>query len=192
MNYLGEHLSPKLLQQVNKTLMILGGVFGLAVAALAVTTYLNSCALTDSKEQIVRTKEAIRTAEEQRDQGTKTRSTVPRGLAAIGDFQNRLTKIARTRGCSIAQFQASDQTNPYISTFTVGAQANGNWVQVEAKMNLQGTTSAVVGTLQDMPDIGIPFEFSSVEMSRTQASPTGEATVTANVSIRVLTVAGGA
>jgi hypothetical protein len=82
--------------------------------------------------------------------------------------------------------------NPFISTFSTGAQSNGNWTQVEVKMNLVGPTRAVVSTLEGMADTGIPYEFTSLEMSRTQASPTGEATVSANVSIRVLTVPGGA
>ena len=48
------------------------------------------------------------------------------------------------------------------------------------------------GALKDIDTMGIPYEFTSVEMTRVQASATGEATVSANVSLRVLTIPGGA
>lgn len=193
MSLFGEKLSPKLLSQVKRTFAVTCTIFGLSVAGFAISTFMKAGHVSSMKQEIESKVKQIAQAEKNKEeQKALPVNDVPKGLGAIGAFQTRITQLARTKSCAIAQFQASDQSTPYISTFASGAQVNGSWMQVEVKMNLQGSTQAVIGTLKDMSTLNIPFEFTSVEMSRTQVTPTGDATITANVSIRVLITAGGA
>jgi hypothetical protein len=194
MMYLGEFLSQRLLTNLNRAMMAIAAMIALALIVLGGTTLLEQGKIASMKEEISVKSKAIADAQEaaKLEASKPAAEKIPTGLAAIGAFQTRVNKLASGHGCSVTQFQASDQMNPFISTFGTGEQANGAWTQVEVKMTLLGTTRSVIETLSNLATNGIPFEFTSLEMSRTQASPTGEATVSANVSLRVLTVPGGA
>lgn len=194
MMYVGELINTRSLGNINRAFLVVGGLVVLGLGALGVSGLLESRKIASMKEEITVKSKAIADAQiSAKEEAAKPATEkIPSGLAAIGLFQTKLNTLASTNQCAITQFNASDQMNPFISTFTTGTQANGNWTQVEVKMNLVGPTRSVINTLKGLADTGIPYEFTSLEMSRTQASPTGEATVSANVSIRVLTVPGGA
>ncbi|HVT11077.1 MAG TPA: hypothetical protein VHE55_02325 [Fimbriimonadaceae bacterium] len=193
MMYIGEIFNSRFLASLNKALIVMAVVFGLGIGALSVAAMLQGSSINSMKEEIESKSKAIVAAQEaaKLEKEKPASEKVPNGLAAVSAFQTRLNKLVVNNKCLLTQFQASDQMNPFVSTFS-SAAANGPWTQVEVKMNLQGSTQAVVETLKDLDQIGIPYEFTSVEMSRTQASATGEATIGANVSLRVLTIPGGA
>jgi len=192
--YIGEWLNAKFLSHLNKALIVVLALFGLAVAALGIGAILERSKISSMKEEIATKSKAIVDAQDavKKAKQRPVAEKVPTGLAAVGAFQTRLNKLVTENKCSLTQFQASDQMNPFISTFSSTGQTAGSWMQVEVKMNLQGTTQSVMQTLRGMDGLGIPYEFTSLEMSRSQASATGEATVGANVSLRVLTIPGGA
>jgi hypothetical protein len=194
MMYIGEYLNSKFLANLSKAMIVIAIIFGLAVGALGVGALLERGKISSMKDEIAMKSKQIVDAQEQakKDKDKPQTEKLPTGLAAVGAFQTKLNKLAVGNTCAVTQFQASDQMNPFISTFATGAAASGSWTQVEVKMNLQGTTRAVIGTLRDLDTLGIPYEFTSLELSRTQASATGEATISANVSLRVLTIPGGA
>jgi len=108
---------------------------------------------------------------------------VPLGNAAVGAFQMRLTKLAGRQQMRLDPVPGFGPDDTFHLDLCGGAQASGTWVQVEVKINLQGTTRAVMDTLRNLDKVGIPYEFTSLDMSRTTASASGEATVTANVSL---------
>ncbi|HWA81935.1 MAG TPA: hypothetical protein VG820_00775 [Fimbriimonadaceae bacterium] len=193
MMYIGEFFNSRFLTSMNKALIVMAAVFGLGIGALGVAAMLQGSNVNSMKQEIESKSKAIVAAQEAAkiEKAKPAADKVPNGLAAVSAFQTRLNKLVADNKCSLAQFQASDQMNPFVSTFS-STSVNGPWTQVEVKMNLQGSTQAVVETLKDLDQIGIPYEFTSVEMSRMQASATGEATVGANVSLRVLTIPGGA
>jgi hypothetical protein len=194
MMYVGEFLSSKTLNTLNRLLVSLAAIVALAAAGLGVSAFLERTKVSSMKEEITNKSKAIVEAQTQAklEKEKPAAEKLPSGLAAVSAFQTKLNRLTASHGCSLTQFQASDQMNPYISTFQAAAQAAGTWTQVEVKMNLMGGTGAVIGTLKDLDTMGIPYEFTSLEMSRTQASDMGEATVSANVSLRVLTIPGGA
>lgn len=194
MTYIGEYLNTKLLGNLNRAMIALAALFAVAVATLGVLAFAERGKVASMKEEIANKSKAIVDfqAAAKEEKGKPATEKIPKGLAAIGLFQTKLNRLAAQKGCALAQFQASDQMNPFISTFSTTAPAAGNWTQVEVKMNLVGTTRSVVETLKDLSSLNIPYEFTSVEMSRTQASANGEATVNANISLRVLTIPGGA
>ncbi|MFI5385432.1 MAG: hypothetical protein ACHQ50_04850 [Fimbriimonadales bacterium] len=193
MMYVGEHLNARFVAGLHKAVILLGGLFVLAVAVLGIGGFLESSRIRSMKDEISAKAKSIEDAQAAA-KNAKQKPTVeklPNGLAAVSAFQTRLNKLAGTNGCAITQFQASDQMNPFISTFSAAGQAGGAWTQVEVKVNLSGSTQGVVQTLRDLDQTGIPYEFTSLEMSRAQASSSGVATVGAAVSLRVLTLPGG-
>jgi hypothetical protein len=194
MMYIGEFLNNRFLANLNRAMLGVAAIMGVALIGLGATAFMEQSKIASMKEEISIKSKAIADAQAaaKAEAEKPAKEKIPTGLAAIGAFQTRVNRLAGDHGCSVTQFQASDQMNPFISTFGTGEQSNGAWTQVEVKLNLLGTTRAVIDTLNGLAGNGIPFEFTSVEMSRTQASPTGEATVTANVSLRVLTIPGGA
>lgn len=194
MIYIGEHLNSRSLAGLNKALIGTAALFGLAVAALGIGAMMRGGEITSMKDEIAAKSKAITDAQEaaKLEKQKPASEKLPAGLGAISAFQTRINKLVADNKCALTQFQASDQMTPFVSTFSATAVNGGPWTQVEVKMNLQGTTQGVVETLKDLDQIGIPYEFTSVEMSRTQASAKGEATVSANVSLRVLTIPGGA
>lgn len=194
MMYIGELFNTRVLGNLNRALLGVAGLFGLLLLGLGAMTFFDQSKIASMKEEIsVKSKAIVDAQEAAKAEAAKPPSEkIPTGLAAIGVFQTRVNKLASSHGCSVTQFQASDQMTPFISTFSTGEQSNGAWTQVEVKLNLLGTTRSVIETMNSLAETGIPFEFTSLEMSRTQASPSGEATVSANVSLRVLTIPGGA
>lgn len=193
MIYLGEFLNSKFLASTNKAMATIAVLLGLATGGLGIATLVErskigsmKAEITSKSKAVVEAQEAVKVAKSQ-----PAVEKVPVGLHAIGVFQSRVNKLSIDNKCQLTQFQASDQMNPFISTFT-NTQPVGGWTQVEVKMNLQGTTHAVIQTLRDFDKLNIPYEFTSLEISRVLASPTGEATITANVSLRVITIPGGA
>jgi len=191
--YFGEFLNSKLLGKLNKGLLVLAILFGLAAAGLGVGAVLESSKVHSMKEEIASKSKAIVDAQEaQKEEKAKpVGDKLPMGTAMVGLFQTRLNKLVSDNSCTLSQFQASDQMAPFVSTFTA-TPSTGSFGQVDVKMVLLGPTRAVIQTLKDIDTLGIPYEFTSVEMSRTQVSTAGEATVSANVSLRVLVISGGA
>lgn len=194
MMYFGEFLNSKFLGTLNKALVVMLVLFGLTVGALGISAMLERNRIGSMKDEIAAKSKSIVELQEQAklDKQKPTAEKVPSGLAAVGAFQTKLNKLAADNHASVTQFQASDTMNPFVSTFSTTAPGMGTWTQVELKINLQGTTAAVISTLKQMDTVNIPYEFTSVELSRIQAAPTGEATVSANVTMRVLTIPGGA
>jgi hypothetical protein len=194
MMYLGEFLNSKFLASLNKTLVVMAVLFGLTVGALGIGAILERGRIGSMKDEIAAKSKAIVDVQEQAKIAKQKPAgeRLPVGLAAVGAFQTKLNKIAADAHCAVTQFQASDTMNPFISTFSATAPPASVWTQVEVKINLQGTTPAIIGALKELHSTHIPYEFTSLELSRTQASATGEATVSANISMRVLTIPGGA
>lgn len=192
MTYIGEFLNPRSLRALRRALVVFAVVFAMVVAVAAGSVLIAKGKVAAMKSEIATKQDAITEAKASLKQAEANPQTqVPRGLAAVDAFQSRLNKIAHEQGATVTEFNGSDQMNPFITAFATDAPQDGTWAQVEVRVNLQGTTLAVVNTLKNLDRTGLAYEFTSLEMSRAQASTTGEATVTASVGLRVLTLPGG-
>lgn len=192
MMYIGELLNPRSLRSLRRALIGVAAVFAISAAVAGASVLMANRKITAMKAEIASKQDAITDAKASAKEAQANPQTqVPRGLAAVDAFQSRLNKIAHEEGATVTEFNGSDQMNPFISAFATDAPQDGTWAQVEVRVNLQGTTQAVVNTLKNLDRSGLAYEFTSLEMSRAQASATGEATVTANVGLRVLTLPGG-
>jgi hypothetical protein len=191
--YIGEALNSKTLAGLTKALLVVGALFALTIGALGISAFMEHAKVGSMKQEIATKQKAIVEAQEaaKTTANEPKHEAVPKGLNAVNAFQGRLNKLAKDNGASITQFNGSDQMNPFVSTFSSGAQAGSSWVQVDVKFNLQGTAKTVLDSLSNLDKIGIPYEFTSLEISRLTVSATGQATISANVSVRVLTIPGG-
>jgi hypothetical protein len=191
--YIGDLVSDRTLGTLNRVVAVSAGLLALTITVIGVSGLLASNQIASMKEETaIKSKAVLASQEQAKIENSKPASErAPSGLGAVGAFQTKLNRLTAAHGCSLAQFQASDQMTPYISSFSSSAVASGNWMQVDVKLNLMGGTSSVIGALKDLNTIGIPYEFTSLEMNRVRASDMGEASVSANVSLRVLTIPGG-
>lgn len=193
MIYVGECLNPKCQEHLRKAVIALGALFTIAMAILGLGGLAESLKIAGMKDEIAEKSKIIADAQAAAHlANAKPAVKIPIGLAAAGAFQDRFNKLASGNGCAITQYQASDQMNPYVSTFSNAGAGQGPWGQIDVKVNLAGPTQAVVQTLRNLGGLGIPYEFTSLEMSRAQVSPSGAATINAALSLRVLTLGGGA
>ena len=165
MMYIGEFLNSKLLAKLNKGLVVLAVLFGLAAGGLGVGAFMESTKVHEMKDEIASKSKAIVDAQNAATDAKNKPAVdkLPTGVAIVGLFQTRLNKLISDNKCTLSQFQASDQMNPFVSTFSASGTQPGSWGQVEVKLNIQGTTMAVIETLKDLDSIGIPYEFTSLE-----------------------------
>lgn len=107
------------------------------------------------------------------------------GMQSVVALQTALQKNAATKGCEIAEFQATSEQVPYLSRFRKITDKN-EWSQVEVHLTIVGSLNDVFSTLAGMKYMDVPFEFNSVDMTRGQVF-SENAFVNAKVDLRVLT-----
>lgn len=108
---------------------------------------------------------------------------------AVAALQSLVEKRADAKGCSVTEFQASSETQPYLSRFAQDTP-QGPWMQVEVLFSVKGRLPDVYGALTGLSEQGVPFEPSSLELVRDGVSSKGAVTVVAKVQGRVLSRGG--
>ena len=191
MIYLGELVNPRFSAMLGRTLLGLGAVCAMTLTYLGVESIAER-GRAGSLEAAIQT----RARKIARTYLTNGAGGVPSGkvaakAGAINEFQFLVSKLAAANGCQIARFQASDRIVPFVSAFS-HPPAKTPWGQIEVTLNLSGTTPAVTDTLRGLNRLHVPFEFSSLDLSRAQASAAGRATISANVTLHLITMPGGA
>ncbi len=109
-----------------------------------------------------------------------------RGLKAVGQVQEFIEKSAENANCELSEFQAGSDILPYLSRFSRDTAQKG-WGQIDATATLKGTLPQIVAMLQSFSGQKNPVELDSIELTRTVVDKSGTSTLTAKLSIRVLT-----
>lgn len=179
-----EFLSKRLVAVLNQALLVGGLMLGLVVGGLGTSLLIQRSRLEPIKQSIDARASSFGLPKRLAD---KSDESIPTGLTAVNLFQTRLSRVAESNGCSVEHFIASDQLGRFVSAYAPATQAQSSLGQIDIKLQLKGSTSTVIQTLKDFHSLGLPYEFNSVELTRTQASPKGVATIRADVSLRLLT-----
>jgi hypothetical protein len=123
--------------------------------------------------------------------GARKADAIPEGFAAVSAFQAGIESCAETRSCTITEFQAGAEIMPFLTRFKKDTPAS-EWGQVEVQFSVRGKLVDVVNTVRSFSEQQVPFEYNSVDFNRVEVTRNGTATVSAKISLRVLTrVPGG-
>jgi hypothetical protein len=111
------------------------------------------------------------------------------GVAAA--LQSFIEARSEAQGCSVSEFQASSETQPYLSLFLKDTPP-GPWLQAEVIFSIKGRLPDVFRAVTSLSEQVVPFEPSSVELARDGVATDGATTVVARVQGRVLSRGGEA
>lgn len=131
------------------------------------------------KQQILDAETAISKAK------TSTGPSVPRGLSIIDAFQTQIARCAAKWGCSVNEFSAAPQLGAYLSRFAKDTPET-DWQQVDVTATLRGQASNVVSLIRELADVGVPFEFNSIDL-KPYDSNSKVAKVTCTMTLRLIT-----
>jgi hypothetical protein len=112
-------------------------------------------------------------------------------LGGVGDFQSFVEEQASRRDCSVAEFQVSPDSQPFVPHFEKD-RISGSWTQVQVMFAVEGRLPDVYDAVSAVSQQSVAFEPTSVEFERKSLTETGAATVLARVQGHIVQGAGGA
>lgn len=107
------------------------------------------------------------------------------GMTTATAFQRTLMESALLHKCSVREVTLSADLQPYLSTYLEKTPENG-FMQAGFSAVLSGSPQGVTSTLQDLARGSIPFEFNSIQFTRTSVTDTGSV-VDCGIELRILT-----
>jgi hypothetical protein len=176
----------KLRSALRHAVIAMGGVFIVAGGLLCSQIVLKNREALRIEQQNELLAKQIRTTKGEVERASRlVATTAPTDLSAVAKFQSDVERMAGARHCSVVEFRASSDVLPYLTRFAKTTNVSG-WGQVTAQVSLSGSAKNVSATLVDLIDSHIPFEFDSMEITRSKTNELGEATVIGHATLRVL------
>lgn len=167
-------------------------VTALLVVALGIAWFLAERALATETQNLKKVESEIATAQETvRRAGNVVSSARDAGTDAVAAYSQALDDAALEQECTVVEFVASSEPQPFLSRFTDDASDMGCH-QIEARFSLRGSLFGIVRTLQQVAAEGVPFEFDSAEFVVDVAGADTSPVVLANIKVRVMFRAQGA
>ena len=107
------------------------------------------------------------------------------GISTANRFQRALMESARVHGCSVREVTLSADLTAYTSRYQ-SETPKSEFMQGGFHAVLTGAPQGVVSTLEDLAEGAIPFEFDSIQFTRTSVGQ-GGTMIDAVIDLRVLT-----
>lgn len=175
-----------MLRRLRVTTLASGAVAGLALLVIGFLAFRTQRSCDDAVQALGTTRKAIADAESlvQQAAGTPVAARSETTESATR-FRAALQRIAKFHRCSVIEFQAAPEVQPFITRFANDTNVQG-WSQVDVMVSIRGSVRDAVATLADLASNDVPFELSSIEITRDAVSPNGDATVIVRTQLRVL------
>lgn len=107
------------------------------------------------------------------------------GITAGNAFQRALVEAARANNCAVREVSLAADLQSYTTRYQAETPKS-DFMQAGFRAVITGSPQGVVSTLQALTNGTIPFEFDSVQFSRTDVGKAGS-TVDVSIDLRVLT-----
>ena len=102
----------------------------------------------------------------------------------VARFQVLIEQAAIRNGCTVEEYVVTGEPAPYISRYTNG-QAAG-WLQVDVRTSISGSTSGIMQALKSMAEAEVLYEYASLDLQRLNNDSAGNATLTAQLDLKLL------
>jgi hypothetical protein len=176
----------KLWLSLRRGAAVFGGLYLVGAAFLGIQIVVKNAESTSAEHQTRTSREQIRTTTREIDKAkSMTASHAPSDLGAVAKLQSAVESSAAKRNCTIAEFRASSEIQPFLTRFAKTTDVSG-WGQVETQITLSGHVKDVTATLSGLLDYDIPLEYDALEITRDKVDEAGDARVIAHVTLRVL------
>ena len=177
---------PSIHAHLGRAFVVLAVACAGVLALLAVRFGMMQAQHTQAIDDSVRARTAIKEAS-----GTVAKAEAVKpsgnaaGITAGNGFQRALVDAAAANNCSVREVSLAADLQPFLTRYQTDTPKS-DFMQASFRAVISGSPQAVVSTLQALTKGTIPFEFDSVQFSRTSVDKFGS-TVDASIELRVLT-----
>lgn len=175
-----------LLRRLRFCTLACGALAGLSVIVIGFLAFRTQAAWNDAAHTLDSTRKAIAEAETLVRQAATTPTTSrTETTESATRLRAALQRIAKLHQCSVIEFQAAPEVQPFVTRFANDTNVQG-WNQVDVMLSIRGAVRDAVATLVDLASNDVPFELSTVEITRDAVDRNGDATVIVRTQLRVL------